>query len=377
MTTGVDVTLGAGCLPVVADLVRRWAPDRVLVVGSERARARTGILDLLGAVAVDTFDQFTPNPRLTDVLRGCERAYRRRPGLIVGVGGGSSMDVAKLIRVLPPGEAGARTVVGGSADDLRRPGPGLVLVPTTSGTGSEVTRFATVYHAQRKYSVDHHAVLANAAVIDPELAGTCPPEVMFSCLLDALAHAIESYWSVRSTVASRALAGQALELLVPLANGGVRELTVEDRTGLASASLLAGRAIDLTRTTAAHAFAYPTTMRLGVPHGLACALHLCWLLDYVHRLHGPLCADRRGADFVGARLAELAAMLGAAGPQELGARMTAIVASVGFETRMRAYAASGHELDELVGQALSSTRAVNSPVRVEPGPARRMLLARW
>jgi alcohol dehydrogenase len=358
---------GTGTLPRIAEVLAPFRPRRVLLVGSDAAVRRTGIRRFLPADTC-TFSGFRPNPRLEDVLEGCAVAARYRPDAVVGVGGGSSMDTAKLVRILPPGDVGRQVVLRGTTDLLRRDVPPLVLVPTVSGTGSEVTRFATVYADGRKYSVDHERVLPTASVVDPELAAGCPSPVAFSCVLDAFAHAVESYWSLRSTPGSRALAAQALTALRRVAVAG-RPLSPSSRARVAEAAVQAGRAIDITRTTAAHAFAYPTTVHFGVPHGLACALHLIWLLDHLATRAETACADPRGADFVTARLGEIAALLGADHPKRSARTLEALVTRTGFSPRLGSYGVTPPALPALTTEALTSIRASNLPVHLGPDTA--------
>ncbi|WP_329560607.1 iron-containing alcohol dehydrogenase [Kitasatospora sp. NBC_01266] len=359
---------GTGRLPEVAGIVATHGTGRVLLVGSDAAVRRSGIERFLPA-GTRRFNGFSPNPRLQDVLDGCDLVARYQPDVVVGVGGGSAMDAAKLARVLPPGDAGRHAVLHSDVGLLRTDAPALVLVPTVSGSGSEVTRFATVYDDGRKYSVDHARVLSTVSIVDPDLAATCPPAVAFSCVLDALAHAVESYWSLRSTADSRALAGEALVTLRQIAAGGRRRLDSAARVHIALSAIRAGRAIDVTRTTAAHAFAYPTTVRFGVPHGLACGLHLIWLLDHVASLVETDCVDPRGAEFVTARLDEIASLLGVEHPKESAHALESLVAAAGFATRLGMYGVTGADTAAIVGDGLGSVRAGNLPVRLPPDAA--------
>lgn len=368
MSGGPPLVFGPGRLSKVAEIVASHAASRVLMVGSGAAVRRSGIERFLPA-HTRTFSGFRPNPLLRDVLEGCAVVARERPDLVIGIGGGSAMDTAKLVRVLPPGEAGRRAVLRGETDLLRADAPPLVLVPTVSGSGSEVTRFATVYAAGRKYSVDHARVLPTVSVVDSDLAATCPPAIAFSCILDALAHAVESSWSVRSTESSRALAGGAMAALRQVAAHGCRSLDSAARVHVAMSAIRAGRAIDTTRTTAAHAFAYPTTVRFGVPHGLACALHLIWLLDHVATRVETECADPRGSRFAAARLEEIAGLLGADHPKRSASVMEKLVASAGFATRLGAYGVTADDLAAIVGDGLGSVRAANLPVHLTPEDA--------
>jgi alcohol dehydrogenase class IV len=375
VTGAPPVVFGAGSLPEVARIVAGHGAGRVLLVGSDAAVRQSGIERHLPA-GVSRFGGFCPNPRLEDVLDGCDAVARERPHIVVGIGGGSAMDTAKLVRILPPGAAGRRAVLHGDADLLRTDAPPLVLVPTVSGSGSEVTRFATVYADGRKYSVDDARVLPTVSLVDPDLAVTCPPAVAFSCILDAMAHAVESYWSLRSTPGSRELAGEALTTLRKIAADGRRPLDRAARANVALSAISAGRAIDATRTTAAHAFAYPTTVRFGVPHGLACGLHLIWLLDHVAERAERDCVDPRGERFVATRLDELASLLGAEHPGQSTQVMEGLVGAAGFDARLGAYGMTRADIAAIAGEGLGSARAGNLPVRLTADAATAALRSR-
>jgi alcohol dehydrogenase class IV len=363
--TDVEVVSGPGSVHRLPELV--GAPARpVLVVGSRTAFARTGVLALLAAREVAFFTDVNPNPRLPDVLRGCAIADAVRPGLVVGVGGGSAMDVAKMVRGLPADRSAAMDVLSGRALPLNR--APLVLVPTTAGTGSEVTGFATVYVDGVKHSLDHPSVHAELSIVDSTLTETCPPEVTWAGALDALAHAVESTWALRSTASSRALAASALADLVPLPG---EPLSTVDRAALCRAATNAGLAIDRTRTTAAHAFAYPLTARFGVRHGVACALNLVWLLPLTAERLRHDCQDPRGERFVRRRLDEIEALLGGGGEA-----VADLLVRTGFAPWLADHGVTEEDLRGLVSAALGSGRSTNGPIRLDPDAALRALRTR-
>jgi alcohol dehydrogenase class IV len=356
-------------------LVRQYAARRILLVASDGAVARTGLPAALGTAEVDRFAGFTANPRLDDVLAGCRRRDRTVPDLIVGVGGGSTMDTAKLVRLLPSDRDRALDVLRGR-DDAGPPREiPLVVVSTTAGTGSEVTQFATVYCDGVKLSLDRPAARPDVAVVDPALTASCPATLAASCALDALAHALESLWSVRSTAESRFLALQAGAGLARLLGGGLRTLDDPSREALCRLALQAGLAINRTRTTVGHAFAYPLTVRFGIPHGLACALSLSWLLPLAVEHRRAWCRDPRGAEFVGRRLAEMAVMLGAGSAERIGAALGALIDGTGFRSRLGDYGVTPGDLGPIMADALGSQRTGNSPVALDPGVAAAALRA--
>ncbi len=300
MPTPVDpgrpvLVAGPGSIDRLPEVLSWWRPERVLLVGSRRAVATSSTLGLLGDAAVTWFDSVRANPRWLQVAELVRLLERSRPDVVVALGGGSALDTAKLGRVLADPAPKPRP-------KLRKDPPRLVLVPTTGGSGAEMTRFAAVGTGRERRAIDHPALLADVAIVDPRLSDSCPPAVTYPAAFDALAHAVESYWSARSTPETRALSWQATGDLVTALAAPLDTPTRRQRNQLAAAATRAGRAVDATRTGAVQAFAGWLTAHRQVPHGVACLLTLSWLLPYNCRHLGDGCADGRGPGFVADRL---------------------------------------------------------------------------
>lgn len=206
---------------------------------------------------------------------------RERPdAVLLAVGGGSTLDLAKLLRCLPEAggfEALAGALRGGPWPALRR--VPLWLLPTTAGTGSEVTRWATLWDTDsapaQKRSFDEPWGFADRAFVDPVLTLSCPAAVTRDTALDALAHALEAIWNRHANPVSDALAVQAAQrVLDALPRVLQQPAALRTRSELALAALEAGMAFAQTRTALAHALSYTLTLEQGLPHGLACALWL-------------------------------------------------------------------------------------------------------
>lgn len=361
---GVEVVFGAGAARGLDALIDSRGARRVLVVATEGGLRRAGFGHWLESPRHHLFSGFTPNPVLGDVLTGCALRDRLAPDLVVGLGGGSAMDVAKMVRALPADAAAARACLGQGADPPPVAGD-LVLVPTTSGTGSEVTQFATVFDGERKFSFDHPLAAATRSVVDPELTATCPAEVTTSCAMDALCHAVESLWARRSRADSRADALRALHSLTGPLGDGLKDTSAAVRDRLARAALDAGRAINVTRTTAAHAFAYRLTSRHGVPHGVACLLNLQWVFAYNTARYGTHCEDDRGPAHVRSQLTAVAAAFGL-DPADVPGRLGELLARSGWSPRLSDHGLTGRDLPDYVAAGLGSTaRAANNPVRLD------------
>ena len=303
-----------------------------------------------------------PNPVVAQVEQAV-LAYRREPcDVVLGVGGGSVLDVAKVVAALSGREGAARDYLTGVRPLTGSRRCALVLIPTTAGSGSEATRFATVYVDGRKHSLDHVTLLPDLAIIDPELTWSQPPQVRASSALDAVAHAVESYWARASTHHSRQLAHRALRLSMAHLVRGCLDADPAARIGLCAASHLAGRAIDISRTTGAHAAAYPLTVHHGVSHGLACALGLSWLIPFNAGVTEADVVDVRGAAFVRERVDELLSMLGARSGLDACDTVLDLVRRLALPTRLPLRQA---DLPRVALEAIGSGRAENNPRRLQ------------
>jgi alcohol dehydrogenase len=227
-------------------------------------------------------------------MDGLDALTRRFQGdgvdAIVAIGGGSVIDAAKVLAVTLPLDdvardgwiAGLRTQ---APQTWTRRVPVVVAIPTTAGTGAEVTPFATVWDAQarRKYSVTGPLVFPTVALLDPELTRTMSRATTLFTGMDALSHALESLWNRNRTPVSVAHAAAALRLIVDALPGllhGVDDL--EARARMLFAGTLSGLAISTTRTATAHALSYGVTAHFGAPHGLASSFTLREILRQNH-----------------------------------------------------------------------------------------------
>lgn len=277
--------------------------------------------------------------------------------VLVAVGGGSVLDVAKLLRCRPRDGRFASLV-----DALRgnAPWPAQVLaplwlVPTTAGTGGEVTRFATVWDsAQRlaiKRTLDAPFGYADRAFVDPELSLDCPRSVTRDCALDALTHALEALWNRRANPVSSVLAVAAAQRVVQtLPTVLARPDDLAGRHDLALAALQAGMALSQTRSALVHALSYPLTLEQGLPHGLACGV---WLPTAWRLAVGRVPAVDAGL----ARIFETDARTG-------GQRLLAWLADVGVDADPRAFGI--YDVDRRITVALASERGRHFIGSIEP-----------
>lgn len=242
------------------------------------------VKDVLVARQVTVWDGVKPNPDLQDLDAATASLRTLDIGCVVGLGGGSALDAAKVLAttIASPAEPTLREVFRNKAVTEWAPRLPLVAVPTTSGTGAEVTPFATVWDHEKhkKHSLSGDFVYPDVALLDATLTLTLGEEDTLYPALDAISHALESLWNKNCTPVSRAFAFQALALsneALPLVMKEHHNLRA--RQDLQHASVLAGLAISQTRTAIAHSISYDLTLKYGVPHGLACSFTLVSLLE--------------------------------------------------------------------------------------------------
>lgn len=364
--TEPELLIGPGKAAALGVLLSRRRAGRPLLVASERALRSVGADRALAGLPWRAFSAFAPNPHLDQVVAGCRVRDAWQPDAIVGIGGGSAMDVAKAVRLLPADRAAALACLRGADGRYPADRPPLFLIPTTAGSGSEVTAFATIYDAGRKYSLDHPMVRADAAIVDPCLTASCPYEVISSGLFDAVCHAVESCWSRRATDVSRALSREAMSLLAPQLVASLDAPSLELRERLAAGALAAGRAIAITRTTAAHAFSYALTARYGIPHGVACMLNLRWLVDY--NLAGSTGSSRAAVE-------DAVCLLGPA-TGEMRDVLAGHLRRHGWAAELSGYGVAADDLTGLVAAGMDArSRSGNNPVDLEGDRVRAALAA--
>ncbi|KSW24652.1 MULTISPECIES: iron-containing alcohol dehydrogenase [Pseudomonas] len=284
--SGSAVRLGALC--------RERGADRVLIV-SDPGITRLGLLDgvlpgfAAAGVAVQVFDQVLADPPEAVVLQAAMQALEMGAQLVVGFGGGSSMDVAKLVALLAHPQASQALPELFGVGNARGPRLPLIQVPTTAGTGSEVTPIAIVTTgATTKSGVVSPHLLPDLALLDADLTLGLPPAVTAATGIDAMVHAIEAYTSkLKKNPLSDLLAREALRLLARNLDAVVHDgANREARQAMLLGACLAGQAFANAPVAAVHALAYPLGGHFHIPHGLSNAL----VLPEVMRFNAPAAA---------------------------------------------------------------------------------------
>lgn len=235
------------------------------------------------------FDGFTSNPLYDDVCKGVDLFNEEQCNAIVAVGGGSAIDVAKCIKLFCRMDKD-RNYLEQEYKDASIP---LIAIPTTAGTGSESTRFAVIYYDGKKQSIAHDSILPNYAILDSSVLKTLPLYQKKCTMLDALCQGIESWWSVNSTDESKEYSRIAVETIVKYMKAYIIGNDENSAEQIMLAANYAGRAINITQTTAPHAMSYKLTSMYGLTHGHAVAICLPEVWEYMVG-HIERCVDKRG-----------------------------------------------------------------------------------
>ncbi|MHA7826208.1 MAG: iron-containing alcohol dehydrogenase [Roseovarius sp.] len=362
--TSPSIRFGSGMIARLGNMVRAEIGTSVLLV-TDPGMVKTGIVqqvcDVLNAAGVEALlyadVQADPPESIIDAAVAC--AQTEAVEGVIGLGGGSSLDVAKLAALLAKGQQSLSEIYGvGNAVGPKLP---LVLIPTTAGTGSEVTPISIVTTGKsEKMGVVSPVILPDIALLDPKLTIGLPAHVTAATGIDAMVHAIEAYASANpnNNPVSRMLAKEALRLM-----GGAleRAVTTPDdiaaRTDMLLGSMLAGQAFANAPVAAVHALAYPIGGHFKVPHGLSNAL----VLPHVLRFNA-VTAPEPYAEIAACAFPALRGMKSQAAASAFIDAMETLSKACGLQQNLRDVGIAKGDLELLASDAMNQTRLlVNNP----------------
>jgi alcohol dehydrogenase class IV len=278
------IRFGVGAIGTLADEASKLGSKRVLIV-TDPGVYQTGLVgqikeQLSEKLSVEIFSESEPEPTLVKLNATAKELQKGNYDLLVGVGGGSSMDTTKGLSVLLAHGGDGQDYVG--VDKIPGHGIPLFLIPTTAGTGSEVTNIAIFSDTEKelKLGMVSPYLLATLALVDPTLTYRCPPGVTAASGIDALVHAIECFTSIKANDFSDALALEAMRLIAGSLRTAVSNGSDEEaRNYMSEGAMLAGIAFGNAGVAAVHALAYPLGARFHVSHGVANGLLLPYVME--------------------------------------------------------------------------------------------------
>ena len=308
------------------------------------------------------FSDFTPNPLYEQVCNGIELLKSSNCDTILAVGGGSAIDVAKCIKLAVLAKEGNSAIIPPlvstrvACDGSRLP---FIAIPTTAGTGSESTHNAVMYYKEAKQTVTNDGVLPNYAVLEPSVLKTLPLYQKKCTMMDALCQGIESWWSVNSTEESHEYSRKTIELIM----GNWKKYIFENDDEAAACVMMAanycGRAINITQTTAAHAFSYKITSLYKLPHGHAVAVCLPEIWEY---MLGNMdnCIDSRGQGYLSFIFKKIAKSMGCETPGKAIVLFRQMMVEMGLKNPV---AVNKEEELEVLSASVNQVRLKNNPIQ--------------
>lgn len=283
MMTTDRVLVGRGATSMLRGLLDKCLVKKVFLISGkasyELLANRKTIDDSLIGYEVRRYSDFDVNPNYTDIAKGAGFVRDFNPDVILAVGGGSVMDTAKLLSIMPADEIQIADIIKSGVIDCHKKIP-LIVIPTTAGSGSESTHFAVVYIGDEKHSLAGSCLLPDYSIIDPESTYSMPQRLTAITGMDALAQAVESFWAVGGNTESRGYAKESIQLNLQSFEQVVTNPDETSRETMMMAAMLAGKAINISKTTAPHAFSYYLTKKFNIPHGQAVGMLLQVFMHY-------------------------------------------------------------------------------------------------
>ncbi len=346
-------------------LLEKYNIKKIFLVSGRNSYINSGaeylITTATGNININRFSEFTTNPDIGDLKKGISQFREFEPDIVVAIGGGSVIDMAKLI-------LSTASTVGSDiqkilmANEILKSMP-LIAIPTTAGSGSEATQFAVLYVNDIKHSVDAPALLPDHAILDFTLTQATSAYQTAVSGIDALCQAVESYWSINSTNESREYSKKAIHLILSNINASVNDAQPEARKKMLEAAHYAGKAINIARTTAPHAMSYILTNRYGIPHGQAVALTLApvFLINSDCDNNKGL-NEQRGQAYLKQIMSSLGTMFGCSSAAEYAQKFTTVLSSIGLASSFSQLGIDVKEAAKLISKNVNSNRLKNNPV---------------
>lgn len=371
-----QIEFGNGLIAKLPSYVRSLKASRAIVVGDpgvERAGLVEKVSSILKADGIETvvFTDVESDPATRSVDEGVVLGKDHKADVVVGIGGGSALDTAKAIGLMLTNKGNIRDYVG--IDKVPLAGAPVIAVPTTAGTGSELTIWSVLSDKVQKVKISVGSTLncAKIALLDPELTLSLPSAITATTGMDALTHALESYVNTATQPISEAMSEQAMVLIAKSLRTAVNDgSNLEARGDMLLASTIAAMAFNNTRLGVVHAFAMPLGAKFGIPHGLVNAIMLPEVMRFNHLSNAKKfarIAEIFGEDISGLS-AEQAALLSVDAISKLRA-------DVGISAKLSNFGVTPERLDEVVEEALQSGNVPVNPRQPTHDDMRALLQA--
>jgi alcohol dehydrogenase class IV len=306
------VKYGDESISYVRKVINKNKYKNILLVRGKQSFIESGGHTLVNEILLDreytSFQDFENNPKIDDVRKGVDLLRKKKCDCIIAIGGGSVIDIAKLISFYSNKEECSLNNIRAKMNEKDR--IPIIAIPSTAGTGSECTHFAVLYDGYDKYSVADQYLKPDIVCLIPKLTYSIGKYLSYVTAFDAFSQAIESFWSINSTKESLKYSTKAMSMIWNNIDSVGDNKNYRIRNALLEASFYAGKAINITKTTAPHAFSYYISQKYNIAHGHAVAITLPFFIQYNYELKKSDCNDKRGYNYVKSNLNILSDILG-------------------------------------------------------------------
>ena len=330
-----------------------------LIVHGKHLLMNSNFIEFISAQNFITYTEYSPNPKYEEVLKGLKIFKENNCDSIITIGGGSCIDLAKAIKLY---SIFNDDYISQNLQFVYMP---FLAIPTTAGSGTESTRFSVIYYKGEKQSLANDSILPDTVILNEEFLLELPDYHKKSSLLDALSQAIESFWSINSNDDSKRFSSQAIRLILD----NIKEYiagNISSYKEILIASNLAGKAINITQTTAPHAMSYKITTTKGISHGHAVSIMLPPVLEYMsNNFH--LTQDKRGVRYVESMFEKLCEIFETKSIQDLLKKISNIIVS--FDLKKTSV-----DLNDIINfsKSINPIRLKNSPILIDETAAKRI-----
>ncbi len=359
---------GVGAINNIEKIVEKDNFENLLVVTGRKSYETSGLKKFLSPLLKNKehtiINDFEVNPKYEDIKRIGKFLKTKKLDLIIAGGGGSVIDFAKGLNVYlsTSSKDGQDGIL--NSELLKGNFLPMIAVPTTAGTGSEATHFAVAYVNEKKISIADKGILPKYAIIDPRLCYNSPVYITACCAFDALCQAIESFWSRNATPKSKKYSKQAISLIKNNLAQTINNNCLKSRDNLSFGSFLAGKAINISKTTAPHALSYSLTSFFNIPHGHAVALTLgiFFSINESTKFHQNI-SNQVGLKNHLKNLNEIKQMMGWAKNSNFEAEWAKFMIECGLETKILKNQFSDIKLEDLI-DSVNEDRLSNHPIKI-------------
>lgn len=359
------VEFGEGRIQQLGKVLNSEEPTRILLLrGNKSYEIFSQKINKLIKYPYESFIVSESNTSFRQLSKAINIYDKNGCDLVLAVGGGSVIDLAKLISLFSVNRFPITDYLDGKREYKGRENT-LIAIPTTSGSGSESTHFAVVYEGIAKYSVAHDSLLPDYSIVDPELTYSLSPYQTAVSGIDALCQGIESFWSLQSNSESREYSREAISLVLKNIETAVIEPTRQSRLEMSRGSHFAGKAINIAKTTAAHAFSYPLTKLFGIPHGHAVSLTIGTF--YEHNCREVLYDKNLSSESsLKSTMSELNQIMNVENCNEAKTRLTLLMSNIGLDSRLPETVNYRDSVSDVI-ENVNVERLSNNPVKVRTG----------